>query len=112
MKQKDGMERGLLPREMFSLQVTRTRCTRVQVVVLRELAFRVLERIVVRPVLVLVLEDAPVEVHVLVLDIGVRPNAPALKPYRDVLRQDSAHSTAEAKEENGTFAARRTYPAR
>ena len=112
MKQKDGMERGLLPREMFSLQLTRTRCTRVQVVVLRELALRVLQRIVVRSVLVLVLEEAPVEVHVLALDIGVRPNAPALKPFRDVLRQDSAHSTAESKEENGTFAARRMYPAR
>ena len=112
MKQKDGMERGLLPREMFSLQVTRTRCTRVQVVVLRELALRVLQRIVAGPVLMLVLEDAPVEVHVLVLDIGVRPNAPALEPFRDVLRQDGAHSTAESREENGTFAARRTYPAR
>ena len=112
MKQKDGMERGLLPREMFSLQVTRTRCTRVQVVVLRELALRVLQRIVAGPVLVLVLEDAPVEVHVLVLDIGVRPNAPALEPFRDVLRQDGAHSTAESREENGTSGTRRTYPAR
>lgn len=86
MKQKDGMERGLFPREMFSLRVMRTKCKGIQMIVLRELALRVLERIVARPVLVLVLEDAPVEVHVLVLDIGVRPNAPALKPFRDVLR--------------------------
>ena len=112
MKQKDGMERGLLPRDMFSLWVTQEGHKGVQVVVLGELAFRVLERIVVRPVLVLALEDAPVEVHVLILDIGIRPNAPALKPLCDILRQNGAHSTAEPKEESGTSVAHRTYPAR
>ena len=48
MKQKDGMERGLFPREMLSLRII-LEPTSVQMVVLGKRTLRILDRRVVRP---------------------------------------------------------------
>lgn len=107
MKQKDGMERGLFPREMLSLRII-LEPTSVQMVVLGKRTLRILDRRVVRPGFLPVLKNAPIQVHVLVLDVGVRGNAPALESFRDILRQHSAHPTESARQRNGTVAARRS----
>ena len=70
--------------------------TSVQMVVLGKRTLRILDRRVVRPGFLPVLKNAPIQVHVLVLDVGVRGNAPALESFRDILRLQSQRGRGTA----------------
>ena len=63
----------------------------IQMIVLCKLTLRILERRVVRSCFLPVLENTSVQIHVLVFDIGVRGNAPALESLCNILRQNSAN---------------------